>query len=130
MYPSQSPCIFLNPIVTLSIPFYPSQSPCIPLNPLISLSILLYPYLSPCILLNLLVSLSILLYPSQYPYIPLNPLVFLKIPLPQNLVLWKRLNAEMPQKPVLGNFRFFWGNPSKLENVEGFPNIFEAFPNI
>ena len=24
----------------------------------------------------------------------------------------------------------FLGNPSKLENVEGFPNIFEAFPNI
>ena len=42
----------------------------------------------------------------------------------------KRLNAEMPQKPVLRNFRFFLGNPSKLENVEGFPNIFEAFPNI
>ena len=42
----------------------------------------------------------------------------------------KRLNAEMPQKPVLRNFRFLGGNPSKLENVEGFPNIFEAFPNI
>ena len=27
-------------------------------------------------------------------------------------------------------FPFFLGNPSKLENVEGFPNIFEAFPNI
>jgi len=40
------------------------------------------------------------------------------------------VNAEMPQKPVLKNFRFFLGNPSKLENVEGFPNIFEAFPNI
>ena len=42
----------------------------------------------------------------------------------------KRLNAEMPQKPVLRNFRFFLGNPSKLENVEGFPKIFDAFPNI
>ena len=42
----------------------------------------------------------------------------------------KHLNTEMPQKPVLRNFRFFLGNPSKLENVEGFPNIFEAFPNI
>ena len=40
----------------------------------------------------------------------------------------KRLNAEMPQKPVLRNFRFILGNPSKLENVEGFPNIFEVFP--
>ena len=45
-------------------------------------------------------------------------------------VLWKRLKAEMPQKPVFRNFRFILGNPSKLENVEGFPNIFEAFPNI
>ena len=42
----------------------------------------------------------------------------------------KHLNTEMPQKPVVRNFRFFLGNPSKLENVEGFPNIFEAFPNI
>ncbi len=25
---------------------------------------------------------------------------------------------------------FSMNNPSKLENVEGFPNIFEAFPNI
>ena len=42
----------------------------------------------------------------------------------------KRLNAEMPQKPLLRNFRFILGNPSKLEKGEGFPNIFEAFPNI
>ena len=33
-------------------------------------------------------------------------------------------------KPGFKEFPFFWGNPSKLENVEGFPNIFEAFPNI
>jgi len=36
----------------------------------------------------------------------------------------------MHQKPVLWNLRFILGNPSKLENVEGFPNIFEAFPRI
>ena len=40
----------------------------------------------------------------------------------------KRLNAKMPQKPFLRNFRFILGNPSKLENVEGLMNIFEAFP--
>jgi len=33
-------------------------------------------------------------------------------------------------KTGLRNFCFILGNPSKLENVEGFPNIFEAFPNI
>ena len=42
----------------------------------------------------------------------------------------KRLTTEMPQKPLLRNFRFILGNPSKLEKGEGFPNIFEAFPNI
>ena len=42
----------------------------------------------------------------------------------------KRLNAEMPQKPLLRNFRFILGNPSKLEKGEGFPNIFKSFPNI
>ena len=30
----------------------------------------------------------------------------------------------------LRNFRFILGNPSKLEKGEGFPNIFELFPNI
>ena len=33
-------------------------------------------------------------------------------------------------KTGFGEFPVFLGNPSKLENVEGFPNIFEAFPNI
>jgi len=47
-----------------------------------------------------------------------------------NASIRKRLNAEMHQKPVLWNLRFILGNPSKLENVEGFPNIFEAFPRI
>ena len=50
-------------------------------------------------------------------------------------VLWKRLNTETSQrgnasKTGFEEFPFFWGNPLKLENVEGFPNIFEAFPNI
>ena len=50
-------------------------------------------------------------------------------------VLWKRLNTETSQrgnasKTGFEDFMFFWGNPSKLKNVEGFPIIFEAFPNI
>ena len=50
-------------------------------------------------------------------------------------VLWKRLNTETSQrgnasKTGFEEFPFFLGNPSKLENVEGVPNIFEAFPNI
>ena len=50
-------------------------------------------------------------------------------------VLWKRLNPETSQrgnasKTGFEEFPFFLGNTSKLENVEGFPNIFEAFPNI
>ena len=50
-------------------------------------------------------------------------------------VLWKRLNTETSQrgnasKTGFEEFLFFLGNPSKLKNVEGFPNIFEALPNI
>ena len=52
------------------------------------------------------------------------------IVLPVTGVLWKRLITEMPQKLLLRNFRFILGNPSKLEKGEGFPNIFEGFPNI
>ena len=40
------------------------------------------------------------------------------------------VSLEMPQKPLLWNFRFIFGNPSKLGKGEGFPNIFESFPNV
>ena len=42
----------------------------------------------------------------------------------------KSLTKEMPHKPLLRNFRFILGNPSKLEMGQIFLNVFELFPNI
>jgi len=36
----------------------------------------------------------------------------------------------MPQKPLLRNFGFIFGNPLKLGKGDRFPNILESFPNI